>query len=100
MPSKLWHCHFTDGVDTYIAYGADRDRMRVYDLPNGYRTKMFFPACTRFMQDVDILDGPDRTMTADEIKERFGLVTRRVRYRQTRSTAVTGRLRGLGPRRR
>ena len=73
MASKFWHCHFTTGEDVFVAYGSDRDRMRVYELPDGYKTKMFFPACTRFLYDVELIAGPERTMTVAEIRSTFGL---------------------------
>ena len=62
---------------SYLAYGADKDRMRAYRLPDGHEIPMFFHGCTRFLDDPDIISGPEQAMEASEIREQFGLDKRR-----------------------
>ena len=60
------------GDDKYIAVGSNRDRRRLYLVDGGrlFRTKLFFPDCTRFMPFVEVDD--DERVKREDIEQEYG----------------------------
>ena len=58
MASMMRQPFEADGVD-YVAVGRQRDNLRVWRIDGEFlqETRLRFPACTRFMQDVDLATG-------------------------------------------
>ncbi len=67
-----WVIEFKHDDDHYVAYGVMRERMRVYQINDGYhrKTRMWFPSCTKFM--MYIWTGEWKEMNEKAIEKKYG----------------------------
>ena len=77
--ANLWFVRFTNDDETYVALGRNAERMPVFQVgeSSSIRTKMFFPACMKFMPDADVEEGPHRDMTSKKARRQYGIKTKK-----------------------
>lgn len=72
--SKLTVLPFDDGGVHYVAVGRQPNNLRVWEIREPFlrETRMRWPACTRFLYDVEM--GEPRTVDWDEFTKPYELV--------------------------
>ena len=92
MSDRFHTLRLQNSEDEYLAIGARKSRMRLYLIEGDslIRTRLAFPACTRFMPELDG-DEEGELLTLAEIEQVYGPVPTSIKVK-----TETGPLSGAG----